>query len=93
MGTDDLDSSQVILADAGFITGVMVYTDGVNDATLELYDNPIAASGVKPFKLTVSGADNYGGRIFQFPRKAFTGIYAVISGTGASYIVEYIQGG
>ena len=82
-------------ADAGIRTGecyissVVIITDGTNNAKLILYDN-IAASGTVMLEMTVVGVDHYGGRNWAFPVRCGTGIYADITGTGASYIVEYM---
>jgi len=55
-----------------------------------LYDNASAASGTKLAEITVKGSDNYGGRNWQLPVRCVNGVYADLTGTGASCIVEYI---
>ena len=82
-------SSTAVLTGSGCITGIKVITDGTNDATLIVYDNT-AASGTVVDETKVNGANHYGGRNVIFPIKVDNGIYAAISGTGASYIIEYI---
>lgn len=83
-------ASAVISAGPCLLTGAMVITDSSNDATLVLYDNASAASGTVLGEFKVAAADFYGGRGWQNPVQCFNGIYASISGTGASYVVEYV---
>jgi len=72
------------------ITAIQVITDGTNDGKVVVYDNT-AGSGKVVFECTVTGASHYGGRVFVPPIEVYTGIYADISGTGASYIIEYAR--
>ena len=82
-------TSGVIKASAGYLGGIVVLTDGTNDATVILYDNASAGSGTKLLEVSVPGANNYG-EIFPPLAITFTnGCYASISGTGASCIVYY----
>jgi len=71
------------------ITALGVFTDGTNNATVILYDNT-AGSGTVIWECTVLGGEHYGGRVWVIPREISTGIYGVVSGTGASFIVEYV---
>ena len=72
----------------GAITAFEVITDGTNDAKIIIYDNT-AASGKVLNEMTVIGGAHFGGREPMFPPEFYTGIYVDVSGTGASYIVEY----
>lgn len=81
-------SSVAISAIPCLFTGIEVITDGTNPATVILYDNATTNSGTKLCEITVVGAENYGG-FTPPPTKAHNGIYAAISGTGASCIVFY----
>ena len=94
-GSGEITASQTIFSGSGFLTSLMVYTDGTNDATITLYDSATGALGKILVILPVTGANDYGGRIW--PGSAFRsfsdGIYAVVSGEGASTIVEYIRRG
>ena len=83
-------SDTAIMAGPGYITAVYVITDGSNNAKVILYDNASAASGTVMLEMTVVASDNYGGRSWVFPAEFFKGIYVDVSGTGASYIIEYI---
>jgi hypothetical protein len=84
-------SSSAIYAGSAWITGVEVITDGTNDAKLILYDNATAATGKVILEMTVIGSANFGGREPGFPPHCYNGIYGAITGTGASFIVEYIE--
>jgi hypothetical protein len=65
-----------------------VNTDGTNAATVTIYDNTSAAGNILA-KFVVPGTSLYGGRNWIRPVGAKIGLYAQISGTGASCIVEY----
>jgi len=91
LGSGEKTASAAILTKSGWITALEVITDGTNDAKVILYDNASAGSGPVIWECTAAGADNYGGRTWDFPRWCGHGIYATLSGTGASYIVEYIK--
>lgn len=77
-----------IKAAPGVLLGVVVLTDGTNDATLTIYDNASAASGDELFKAIVPAADRT--LVARLGVRATNGIYADISGTGAAYIVYYL---
>lgn len=87
-------SSGVLSADTALFTGrnrvnaITVFTDGVNTATLSLYDNT-AASGTVRVKSVCLGANLTQHIIFENPVIFENGIYADVSGTGASFIVFY----
>ena len=76
---------------AGFLTGVTLISDNTNDVTLIIYDNPVGASGKKLFEMVLDvSVEGMGKRInFPIPVRYEGGLYADISGTAASYIVEY----
>lgn len=82
-------SSTVICNRPCRLTAVTVITDGTNDATLKLYDHASAASGTVILEMTVVGANNYGGRNYVTPLMTVNGCYAEVSGSNASYIVEF----
>ena len=88
-GSGEISSSSIIYSGSCWITSIMVNTNGSNDATVLLYNNTSAAGSIV-VEIKVAAAENYGGRIWKFPRKCNNGIYAAITGTGASCIVEYI---
>lgn len=73
------------------LAGVKVFTDGTNDATVVVYDNT-AASGKVVDKYKVTGTENYGGTIYgKAPIEISNGIHVTVSGTGASYLVNYFD--
>ncbi|KKN72800.1 hypothetical protein LCGC14_0406550 [marine sediment metagenome] len=82
-------SDTAIVAVAAQLGGILIITDGTNDATVILYDNATAASGTKLWEAKVPGSDEYGGCMFPEPVEAMNGIYADLTGTGASCIVYY----
>ena len=81
-------SSAAIKSGAGYLGGVIILTDGTNDATVILYDNT-SASGTKLFEMKVAGGNNGKDIMFPLPITFTKGCYASISGTGASCIVYY----
>lgn len=81
-------NSAIINANACYLSGVMAITDGTNDAKVILYDG-LDANGTVKGEFTVIGNQHFGGRDWARPVHCANGIYANISGTGATYIVEY----
>lgn len=87
-------SSGVLNADTLIATGrnrvnaITVLTDGTNAATLELYDNT-TASGTVRVKGRCVGASLQNHIIFENPVLFENGIYADVTGTGATFIVFY----
>lgn len=87
-------SSGVLSADTLIFTGrnrinaITVFTDGTNAATVDLYDNTSAANkiAVKGYCL---GASKINHILFENPVVMENGIYADVTGTGASFIVFY----
>jgi len=72
-----------------YIVSVLVVTDGTNDAKLVLKAG--GSGGTVQYETTVIGSDHYGGRLWTFPVEFVTDCYADVTGTGASYIVEYLK--
>ena len=72
------------------LAGIIIMTDGSNDCKVIIYDGTTTGGTVK-YETTVKGADHYGGRIWVFPLTINTGIYVVVTGSGGSYILEYIE--
>ena len=91
--SDLLAASAVVTANPARLLGIIVNTDGTNAATVTVYDNASAASGVILAKYIVAGSANAavvpindGGIV------ALKGLYCAISGTGAKAIVHYSIG-
>lgn len=78
------------LTGPGVLTSFHVCTDGTNNAKLVL-DDSVGGGGTVVREITVVGNQHYGGVVFQHPIPVTNGIYATITGTGASYFVEHIQ--
>jgi len=83
-----LNTSQSVKDVFGVLVDVLVYTDGNNNATVTVYDNPSAASGTVLAKIIVKGTDLMGGEV-SILVDAQTGIYVDISGTGATALIRY----
>lgn len=87
-------SSGVLNADTLLWTGrnrvnaITVLTDGTNAATVELYDNT-TASGTKRVVGKCLGASLINHIIFENPVLFENGIYADVTGTGATFIVFF----
>jgi len=71
------------------INAITLLGDGTNAASVIVYDNPSAASGVVLAKVTALAATRFTHVLFENPVVAEDGIYADVSGTGAEYIVYY----
>ena len=74
------------------ITAIYIITDGTNDAKLVIHDHASAASGTVVHEQTIKGSDHYGGLVLPFPKSMENGIYCNVTGTGASYIIDFIPG-
>lgn len=83
------NSDTAISARPGELCGILIVTDGTNDATAIVYDNASTASGTKLFQGKVVGTANFGGATWEVPIIANSGIYVDITGTGATYIVYF----
>jgi len=68
--------------------GILVITDGTNNAKVIVYDNT-AANGTVKWEMTVKGDEHYGGA-FPPPIEMDNGYHVAVTGTGASYIPFYI---
>jgi len=78
----------LIYTGRGTLNGVVVNTDGTNAATLTLYDNT-SASGNVLAQMIVAGADRTNALLFNLAVRCNNGIYADVTGTGATYTVYY----
>lgn len=90
--THELTADRQIKIGSGAVCALTVVTDGSNDARVILYDvadSADAAATNKITEITVVGANNYGGRTWVEPVMFFSGLWADVNGTGASYFVEW----
>jgi hypothetical protein len=83
-----LSASTLVFNGRQRINALTVFTDGTNDATVSLYDNT-AASGKIAVKGLCVGANKVAHFIFENPVFMQDGLYAAVSGTGATFIVYY----
>lgn len=81
--------TNVVKAGRTYVKSVSLTGDGVNAATLVVYDSSAAASGTVIAKLFagISGVTNE--MTYTYPVRAENGIVAVVSGTGAEAIVTF----
>lgn len=89
-GSGQVSTSGQVVAGGAYLTAITVLTDGTNDATVILYDST-AASGKVVAKLWVPGGLYSDRMSWTYPLRVGNGIYASVSGTGASALVEYIK--
>jgi len=83
-------TNQAVIAEAAFLTGVLVITDGTNTGKAILHDNASSGAGTVLAEISVNGGNHYGGRDWIIPVTASNGIYLTTTGTGTTCIVEYI---
>jgi len=83
----DIGSSAQAITGQGRLTALLVIAP-TNDTTVILYDNTSAA-GKKLWEAQVLTANQYGGRNWTIPVKFTNGVYASITGTNGSCIVEW----
>lgn len=84
-----LNANTLIFAGRQRVNALTVFTDGTNDATVSLYDNASAGSGKIGVKGLCVGANKTNHYIFENPVFFQDGLYASVSGTGATFIVYY----
>ncbi len=84
------NSDVQILDNPGVLVAIIVFTDGSNDATAIVYDNPDAASGKVLGKVVVKGADLMGGEL-KMNALARTGLFLDITGVGAEALIRFID--
>lgn len=84
-------ATALISSNIGRLHAIQVITDGTNAATLVVYDNNAAsATGTVLAKIKVSGAGLYETLVMQDAGQVVNkGLYCVLTGTGAEYIVHY----
>lgn len=88
IATDSLVASALIATGRNSLRGISVNTDGVNTATVIVYDNTSAAGKIL-MKVAVPGASLHGGFSLDMPARAEIGLYVSIAGTGAHCNVYY----
>lgn len=88
ISTGVLNADTLIWTGKNRINAITVITDGTNAATVDLYDNT-AGSGKIAVKGRCVGNALMNHIIFENPILFENGVYADVTGTGASYIVFF----
>ncbi len=83
-----LDEDTLVFTGRNRINAVTVIADGTNAASVVVYDNT-AASGLAVAKVSVKATDTMQHVFFENPVLCENGIYADVTGTGATFIVYY----
>jgi len=88
------EADAAIMATPGYFFGVLLRTDGTNEATIALYDDPDSADGTVLAAFGVPGADlaRYWEAPCGTPIWCSHGIWADVTGTDAKYYVYYLPG-
>ncbi len=86
-------SDAAIAATGAKLHGIILLSDASNAASVVVYDNASAASGTKVGFMTVPASTTAPNSIiFNYPIMCSNGIYADVTGTGATYIILYSLG-
>ena len=86
-----LSSSSLVHTGRCLLTGIKVNTDGVNDASVSVYDNT-EASGKVVDSFKVAAAELYGGVMYgKSPVLMDNGIYVGMSGGSVEVIIFYFD--
>ena len=84
-----MTSDAVIQTGRNRINAITLLGDGTNAASLIVYDNASAASGLVVAKVTALATARFTHVIFENPVVVEDGIYADVAGTNAEYIIYY----
>jgi len=88
-------AAKVVCDNPCFLTGLQIYTNVTNAATITVYDSATASTiGKVLFKAidnAVATSQGWGSRVWAFPVECKNGLYVTVSGTAAEYCVEYIE--
>lgn len=82
------NGNAVISAAAGQLHGILIETDGTNDVTAQLFDDPDSADTPVTPAIVVAGGDNYGG-VMGIDVAVSNGIYLTLSGGTPVAVVYY----
>lgn len=72
---------------SGIWGGIIIATNGTNNATVRLYDNVVASGKQLIPRIQVTGSSNYGGILI--PVNYHTGLTLYLLGSGASCTIYY----
>lgn len=93
--SDRLAADTAVMAGAGRLMGVILEGDGTNAASVILYDNASAASGLILAKIALKASSGDLTISPTFPTGGIAcnnGIFADVTGTGAAFTVYYMKG-
>lgn len=88
ISTGVLNADTLIWTGRNRVNAITVLTDGTNAATVDLYDNT-TGSGTIRVKGKCVGANLVNHILFDNPVLFENGIYADVTGTGATFIVFF----
>jgi hypothetical protein len=83
-----LSADTLIWTGRGTVNALTVFTDGTNAATVTLYDNT-TNSGTAIAQLICPGSQRTESQAWNLAIRCANGIYADVTGTGATFIVHY----
>ena len=83
-------SSGQVADGALFLTGVELISNSQNDAALALFDGT-DENGKLVYECYVGLKDNFFSRVWAYPIRLETGLYAQLDGKGARFVCEYID--
>ncbi len=88
-GSGQLSVDTIISSSPCKLTSIQVLTNGTNAATVTLYDDNNAATDREVISvIKVAAGSDYDGRYWIPARQTSYGLYADVTGTGASYIID-----
>lgn len=88
ISTGVLNQDTLIWTGRNRVNAITILTDGTNAATVSLYDNTSAANKIA-IQGKCLGANLVNHMIFENPVLFENGIYADVTGTGATFIVFF----
>jgi len=84
--SDRLTSTTNVTTNPGYFGGILIETDGSNDAVVNIYDSADTSGTQLIPQITVTGSDHYGGVLFPKPIPFLTTLRVTISGTDAAFV-------
>ena len=90
--THEKTASAKIYTGRCHLCGVQLITDGTNNCKLEIFDNTAEGTADdKIYECTLEGTASVHGMrdTWVFPVSCLVGMYAKLTGTNASYVIEF----
>lgn len=88
-GLINATAAQTVWSGVGILSGITVVTDNTNVATVTVYDNASAASGLVLAKVTATATTGANSIAFVTPVKCENGLTVSVTGTGAPQGIIY----